>query len=101
MLFNYNVTLDRNGEMTPYIEIDYRHLRSEQDWMALRDIIGALKIQIDCNCHVELEPLRETLQNYVKLYPDYPILKIDIYAESWKVKKTNKLSLIGNERINK
>lgn len=40
MLFNYNVGFDRNGEMVPFIEIDYRHLKSEEDWMALRDIIG-------------------------------------------------------------
>ncbi|MBN9288234.1 MAG: hypothetical protein BGO43_09685 [Gammaproteobacteria bacterium 39-13] len=93
MLFNYNVGFDRNGEMVPFIEIDYRHLKSEEDWMALRDIIGALKIQIDCNCHVELEPIKETLKKYSQLYPDCNIFKIDIYAESWKVKKTNKANL--------
>ncbi len=95
MLFNYDTRIDRNGETVPYIEIDYRDLKSEADWQALRDIIGALKIQIDCNCHVELDPLKKTLKNFHKLKPDVPIFRIDIYIESWKVNVSHKKSLLA------
>ena len=94
MLFNYDTRIDRNNETVPYIEFDYRDLKTEADWQALRDIIGAIKIQLDCNCHVELDPLKETLMNYHKLKPDAFILRIDIYIETWKVQSSNKKSLL-------
>jgi len=90
MLFNYGTRVDREGETVPYIEIDYRLLKTDEDWNALRDIIGALKIQIDCNCHVELGPIKETLQDFHLLKPSFPILRIDVYIETWKVSVSDK-----------
>lgn len=94
MLFNYDTRVDRHGETVQYIEIDYRHLQTERDWALLRDIIGAIKIQIDCNCHVELEPIKETLKKFHKLKPNDPILRIDIYLETWRVNVSEKKSLM-------
>lgn len=94
MLFNYATRVDDEGETIPYIEIDYRSLKSDVDWLALRDVVGALKIQIDCNCHVELAPLKETLENFHKLKPLANIIRIDIHIETWKVYDSKKLSLL-------
>ena len=55
--------------------------------MTLRDIIGALNIQINYKCHVALESIKETLIKYTRLYSDFPILQIYIFLKLGRLKE--------------
>lgn len=93
MLFKYRYNVEKD---CPSVYIDARHITNEHIWQQLRDVIGAFKLSLDCNCHVEFEPVKTYISNLIKLHKNNPIIKIDIYLETWKAKATkfNKLSEI-------
>ncbi len=90
MLFKYQYNHKKD---CPAILIDMRDFQSEQDWHELRDVIGAFKLSLDCNCHVEFEPVIHHIQNLYQLYKDKPIIHIDIQLETWKARSTKYTSL--------
>ena len=91
MLFKYQYNKQKD---CPSIYIDLRQFSDEKDWQDLRDVIGAFKLSLDCNCHVELQPVKDHIQGLHKLHKNKPIIKIDIQLETWKARCTKLSSLI-------
>ena len=85
MLFKYQFNVKKD---CPALFVDMRTINTESDWQAMRDVIGAFKLSLDCNCHVELEPIKTTLSNLRKLAENKPVFKIDIQIETWKARAT-------------
>ena len=86
MLFTYKYNNDKD---CPRIFVDMRTITNESDWQELRDVIGAFKLSLDCNCHVELSPLQEYCSNLYRLYKSKPILQVDIQLETWSARPTD------------
>lgn len=85
MIFKYQYN---NTKDCPAIFIDLSTIQFENDWHALRDVIGAFKLSLDCNCHVEFEPVKDYISRLYKLHPNKPIIQIDIQLETWKARAT-------------
>tara|TARA_Y100000588_G_scaffold389152_2_gene491218 strand:+ start:694 stop:975 length:282 start_codon:yes stop_codon:yes gene_type:complete len=85
MLFNY---LNHANTDKTSLFFDYRTIQSETDWQHVTDVVYAFKLQLDCDCHVEVAPLKKMIGNLAQLYPNKPIFEIAIDESSWKAKTT-------------